>query len=595
MKVTSIKIENYKSFATENNRIALDDINTVIGKNESGKSNLIEAIGKINFNGISDQNLFKNTNKNNNGSPIFSIALRPYEDEKKIYNSEEETIFVFKDRYDIEFTGGLSEIIRNNRRFQMHRNRINVLRKELIINDSNIRVEIDKLIQMINEAENKIFIENQFVERTLSLLKKDSAYERIAIYFKFIIQYFRELYSIFPKFIVLDDMSLKSKYTRDYLNDNIKSKEMLKYFLQTINMNIDELKKYWILTGDDDKYNFEEEINDKIKVLMEGFNEFYKQENVELKVHFNNDSLNFIVKTNKKYLNLDERSNGLKWYLNMYIQLVSKTRKNNIENFVVLLDEPGVFLHVNAQKKLLELFEHFVLKSNQIIYTTQHPSMIYQEHLYRIRTVIKDEDGNSNIGNKYYSLPHKMEGKLETITPILNAIGMNIGCDFTTINSDKINIITEGISDYNYLKAFFIQSETPDIYNIIPSTSVTNIHNIVSILIGWGCRYKIIVDQDNEGRKQFDLLNKKLAINPENIIFVDGTNVSNKDMNFTIEDLFSDMDKQKIGINLDGYSSEKAYYSTELLKKIESGEFRYSRVTMKNIGMTINRLFNVKE
>ena len=61
---------------------------------------------------------------------------------------------------------------------------------------------------------------------------------------------------------------------------------------------------------------------------------------------FDTDSLNFLVKTNNKFLDLSERSNGLKWYLNMYLQLIAKTKKYNIENFVVLLDEPGVYLRV---------------------------------------------------------------------------------------------------------------------------------------------------------------------------------------------------------------------------------------------------------
>lgn len=34
MKVKSVKIQNFKSFAEENNRIDLDNINTIVGKNE---------------------------------------------------------------------------------------------------------------------------------------------------------------------------------------------------------------------------------------------------------------------------------------------------------------------------------------------------------------------------------------------------------------------------------------------------------------------------------------------------------------------------------------------------------------------------------
>ena len=62
MIVKSIKIQNFKSFSEENNRIDLENINTIIGKNESGKINLIQAIGKLDLTGINDNNYFKNNN-----------------------------------------------------------------------------------------------------------------------------------------------------------------------------------------------------------------------------------------------------------------------------------------------------------------------------------------------------------------------------------------------------------------------------------------------------------------------------------------------------------------------------------------------------
>ena len=193
----------------------------------------------------------------------------------------------------------------------------------------------------------------------------------------------------------------------------------------------------------------------------------------------------------------------------------------------MLLDEPGVYLHVNAQKEILKLFENFTSKDNQIIYTTQLPTMIYQKKLYRTRIIIKDDFGNSNIGNKYYSLPHKMGSKKETITPILIAIGMNMGYSINSMDDEKINIITEGISDYNYLKALFTQCKYENEYNIIPSAGADNIHNIVSILMGWGYECKIILDQDKEGRKEYNVLVDKLKIEKENIKFVDGSNNEN--------------------------------------------------------------------
>ena len=401
-----------------------------------------------------------------------------------------------------------------------------------------------------------------------------------------------KFHSIFPRFILLDDIGLKTKYTRKYLEDNTQSKQMLKYLLKTIGIDFNSLMGYWKLSQDDDKYNFVEEINSKIETIITEFNKFYKQEKVKLRVNFDMDSLNFVVKTNNKYLNLSERSNGLKWYLNMYIQLLAKTQKYDIENYVVLLDEPGVYLHVNAQKEILNLFEDFTSKDNQIIYTTQLPSMIYQNDLYRTRTIIKDDSGNSNIGNRYYSLPHKMSSKKETITPILTAIGMNMEYSFTAMDSKKVNIITEGISDYNYLKAFLMQNRYKKEYNIIPSSGVDNIHNIISILIGWGYKYKILIDQDKEGRKEYKVLTNKLLVDLNDIKFVDGTNKENNNLNFSIEGLFSEEDKNNIGINNEDYSDEKAYYSLELLKRVENNEYKYSDETLDHFDKIIGKWLN---
>ena len=592
MKVKSIKIQNFKSFAEENNRIELDNINTIVGKNESGKSNLIQAIGNLSITGIKDKNYFKNNNKNTMEKPLVSLVLVPYKSEKNIYKSTKDTIITIKDQYDIDIDGGLTEIINNNKAFQKNREKMNEFNKGIYFSDENKRKQFSCLIEMINNAESKVFINYTYIDNIISSLEKDSSHEDFTKILKECIEYLLNLYSIFPQFILLDNIELNTKYTRKYLEDNTQSKQMLKYLLKIIGIDFENLINYWKLTKDDDKYNFVEEMNSKIKTIIKEFNKFYKQEEVELKVNFDLESLNFVVKTNNKYLDLSERSNGLKWYLNMYIQLLAKTQKYDMENYVVLLDEPGVYLHVNAQKEILKLFEDFTLKDNQIIYTTQLPTMIYQNDLYRTRTIIKDDLGNSNIGNRYYSLPHKMSSKKETITPILTAIGMNMGYSFTAMDSEKVNIITEGISDYNYIKAFLMQKQYKKEYNIIPSSGVDNIHNIISILIGWGYKYKILIDQDKEGRKQYKVLINKLLVDLNDIKFVDGTNKENNHINFSIENLFSEEDKNNIGINNEDYSIEKAFYSLELLKKVENHEYKYSDETIKSFDKVLEKWLN---
>lgn len=448
---------------------------------------------------------------------------------------------------------------------------------------------------MINNAESKMFINYGYIKTIIDKISKYDEYEEFLISFKECISFLNDLKILLPRFIEVKDISLKSKYTKKYLDDDKESKIMLKHLLNCINMGYEELMEYWELTSQADKMNFIEDFNIKLNDIIKKFNKFYSQESVEMKAVFENDSLNFVVRTTKKYMEFEERSNGLKWYLNMFFQIISKTNNYEIENYIILIDEPGVYLHVNAQKELLALFEDFITKNNQIIYTTHSPFMIYDDKLYQTKLIIKDDNGNSNIGNKYYSLPHKMGSKSETLTPLLTAIGMNMNYNILTLNSEKVNIITEGISDFNYIKGYYLLKKETNIPNIIPSTSVDNIHNIASIFIGWGCSFKIVLDQDNSGRGEYKVLAKKLLIDLKNIIFIDGTNKPNTKAVITIEDLFSENDKNIIGINNEDYNSEKAYYSLETLKKIENNELSYDKETMNNFERMLSKLFDEEE
>ncbi|MBR3888651.1 MAG: AAA family ATPase [Clostridia bacterium] len=590
MKITSIKIKNFKSFGEENNRMDLGEITTIVGKNESGKSNFLNAISKLNFDGFSNLN-DEDKNKNYiNDEIVISMIAFPYEKEKEIYLSEKETKFTIKGNGAVEFEGGLSEIISKNNNIQFYKNELINLSKGITFSEPSHNITMNKMIENIKNIENKVFVYSVMMDTMIKNLSRNSKYSEFLKTFEEFIKRIKTIYSLLPRFIFLKNVELESKYTKNSVLDNGKHDDVLTSFLKVIGVEKDEVKRFWILSCDGDKYNFQEEINKKIQKFMEGFNQFYKQDNVELRMNFNNEYINFLVKTNKKYLNLSERSNGLKWYLSFYIQLLAQTQKTNLENFVVLLDEPGVFLHVNAQKMILELFENFVSKNNQIIYTTQHPSMIYQEHLDRVRTIIKDENENSNISNAYHSLPHSMAGKQETITPILEAIGMKMGYSFSAMSTEKNNIITEGISDFNYLKAYFIQKGIEDTCNIIPSSGVSNIHNLVSILMGWGYKYKVLLDQDRDGRNEYKVLVKKLLVQENDIIFVDAERLPKEEQSITIESLFSDRDRNEIGINNKDYEGEKKYYSLAVLKKIEKKEFLYDEETIKKFDILIGKL-----
>ena len=226
MKVKSIKIQNFKSFAKENNRINLDNINTIVGKNESGKSNLIQAIGKIVLTGINDSRYFEDYNKNTMEKPSISLVLTPYKSEKSFYKSSKETIITIKDQYDIGIEGGLTEIISKDKKFQSSREKMNEFNKGIYFNEDYKRKQFSDIIKMINDAESKVFINYTYIDNIVSELEKDSTHEDFTINLKECIKYLLGIHHIFPQFILLDNIELKTKYTRKYLEDSKQPKHV---------------------------------------------------------------------------------------------------------------------------------------------------------------------------------------------------------------------------------------------------------------------------------------------------------------------------------------------------------------------------------
>lgn len=90
-----------------------------------------------------------------------------------------------------------------------------------------------------------------------------------------------------------------------------------------------------------------------------------------------------------------------------------------------------------------------------------------------------------------------------------------------------------------------------------------------------------------EGRKQYKVLIKNLSLDSNDIKFIDGINKENNNISMSIEDLFSEEDRNNIGINNEDYINEKAYYSLETLKKVENNEYKYNEETIKNFNKII--------
>lgn len=110
------------------------------------------------------------------------------------------------------------------------------------------------------------------------------------------------------------------------------------------------------------------------------------------------------------------RSHGFLWYLSFFINFIATTREAKANEYLFLLDEPGLHLHPSGQKDLTRLLEDLSQK-NQLIYTTHSPFMINRDHPHRVRVVVKEQNG-TRVDSEAYR---------ENWRPLRQSIGLTVG------------------------------------------------------------------------------------------------------------------------------------------------------------------------
>ena len=96
-------------------------------------------------------------------------------------------------------------------------------------------------------------------------------------------------------------------------------------------------------------------------------------------------------------VNLNQRSRGFRWFFSFFVMLSASHQDSAAEDAFLLLDEPGLHLHAAGQRDLLRhLMEHI---SNQSIIATQSPFMVPTGDAAAVRAVRFDEEAGATVSN----------------------------------------------------------------------------------------------------------------------------------------------------------------------------------------------------
>ena len=373
------------------------------------------------------------------------------------------------------------------------------------------------------------------------------------------------------------------------LNKNKQAKNILKI----ANININELDEAY-------KTNNEQALEDLgtqcIDIVSKKFKQIFQQTDTDFKIKVRFGSakkdISFLTQdktSGNKTILLSKRSEGFRWYLSLYLTLYDYLNDNSEKKYILLLDEPNLYLHPGAQNNLLyNVFKKEFLNT-QIIYTTHSPYMIDTDNSYSIRIVEKDKQTLIFNSSQEYSEKNKKNKCVDTLTPLLTALELDV-TNSIMLNNDEILIIVEGIQDVYILNTMIELTNNLNITNkikFIPGIGASKVPYLYSYLYGMGYNVYTLLDADKAGKDAIsEILNGDHDDERKNKLLTYDIN-NNQKHDFILEDLFSENDKKE-------YLPSK---STILYKRIydEKNDLKFEDETINNFKKFFKDLFSKLE
>ena len=550
LKIKKVRVRNFCSYK-DSGEVNLDEnITVMIGKNESGKTNFLKALGSLDSDyEYSDDDIcyYSNDAIGKEASEIemvtawFQIDSEDKERLKEIHEelSRIERIRVtkyFDDHYQITIEkpriniiepivkdvkeklsdplDALSEKIASHcqRRppFANSKPKYEMIVKKFLSEDFTSVTKLSKAFGSFYDGLKSLPNQDPPIQQDITATVNEL--EKIKAEATKQMKVEERILEIIPSFVYFDTVDLLD----DTVNIGVLMKDKSKYgtfrrLTELSNLSIEELAEAEIF----DRRFATEEASATITGMV---NKFWTQEKVDVRIGVDGEDLYVYV--------LDElggrdpprkRSDGFQWFLSFYINFMAGS-KGEFKNTVLLLDNPGVYLHPSGQKDLLKILEE-IAKTNQMIFATHSPFLIDRKRLGRVRLVLKGgfKEGTT-IEEKFHP------SHFDSLEPIRAAIGMTLG---DALFGTKNNLIVEGYSDALILEAMSLFCRKINRNYLLSKISIMSVGSADKIpyfallLAKENLAHAILLDNDSKGRKVKNELVKEYGIQEEVIVKLD--------------------------------------------------------------------------
>lgn len=226
----------------------------------------------------------------------------------------------------------------------------------------------------------------------------------------------------------------------------------------------------------------------------------------------------------------DQRSSGFVWFFSFLVWF-NQLKKNVSDNLVILLDEPGLALHASAQADLLRYIEERLAPSYQVVYTTHSPFMLDPSNLLRARTVedvyreVGDDEGPDTDPHRGTKVSDQvLRAERATLFPLRACLGYEIT---QSLFVGKHNLLVEGPSDLLYIDWFrrklaAAKRTTLDPrWTIVPCGGVSKVSAFMSLFGGNDLHCAVLCDFADGGKKEVEKLRSSDLMRADHILTVD--------------------------------------------------------------------------
>lgn len=251
------------------------------------------------------------------------------------------------------------------------------------------------------------------------------------------------------------------------------------------------------------------------KVLTKTLRGLWTERKITVELAVDGDHFDVVVsdEDTDALVPLDERSRGFKWYFSFFVTFAADTQGGDKEKAILLLDEPGLFLHATAQANLMRFFETL---PNQIVYTTHSPFMIDTARMSAARTVNLVEGDGTTVTND-------PTGDANTLFPLQAALGYSLS---QSLFVGAKNIVIEGGTDFWYLSAASEylkangQAGLKDGIVLTPAGGAQRTPYMTALLTAQQLRVVALFDSETQTRATADQMIKDKLIRNDGILFV---------------------------------------------------------------------------